>query len=357
VLRQYEQKKAGTKSLPVMKQIGVGVAAGAFAKFITTPIQQIVTRKQTAAMMAARDPTSSLPPDQVGRLTIKDIALQIRSERGIQGFWAGYSASVILTLNPALTFLLHNLMKKTLLPKSRQDKPGAVLTFLLAALSKAAASTVTYPFSLAKTRAQVSSPSSLTEQPTDTVEKEKEADLPESQSGPASVEAGQNRSSSNEKPAAKVSKQARGVLQLAFQYSTLPPVLRSLAVIYRTEGIAALYSGLSGEVLKGFLGHGLTMLLKERIHLLIVSFYYLCLRTIRHEGGLAGSLGDAREQAFKEMQRVRSAVGEAGEKVAEGAGQAYKSAGEVAQDVGERAGNVGVTISEGVGSAIKGTKE
>ncbi|KAH0122641.1 hypothetical protein KCU67_g17947, partial [Aureobasidium melanogenum] len=120
--RQRQQKKLGTKSLPVFNELGVGIAAGALSKFVTTPIQQIVTRKQTAALIAARDKTSTVPPGMASKLSVKDIFLQIRSERGLGGFWAGYSASLILTLNPALTFLLQNLLKRTVLPRSQRDK-------------------------------------------------------------------------------------------------------------------------------------------------------------------------------------------------------------------------------------------
>lgn len=58
----------------------------------------IITRKQTAALVAARDPTATTTPEESDQLTLKDIALQIRSERGLAGFWAGYSASIISTL-------------------------------------------------------------------------------------------------------------------------------------------------------------------------------------------------------------------------------------------------------------------
>jgi hypothetical protein len=41
-LRQRELRKGETKSLSVLKELGVGVAAGAFAKLITTPLQKFV---------------------------------------------------------------------------------------------------------------------------------------------------------------------------------------------------------------------------------------------------------------------------------------------------------------------------
>jgi len=109
--------------------------AGAFA---TTPVQNIVTRKQTAAVVSARDPTSSVSP----KLSAKDIALQIRHEKGFLGFWFGYSVSLVLTLNPAITFLLHKVSLRTLVPRLRRADLGVCLTFLIAATSKLIASSI-----------------------------------------------------------------------------------------------------------------------------------------------------------------------------------------------------------------------
>lgn len=307
-LRSRKQQSLGKRSLPVPDELRIGIASGLFSKFITTPISQIVTRKQTAAMVAARDPTSTLPPDQVGRLSIKDIALQIRSERGITGFWAGYRASIVLTLNPALTMLFHNILSKTLLPSSKRENPGAKITFVLAALSKAAASATMYPFSLAKTRAQISA-----------------ASRPSPAAGNQSKE---------EKALARTPHGLQDNLRYAAtfiiaQAKKPSPVLTSLRHIYRTEGVAALYSGLSGEVLKGFLGHGLTMLLKERIHIAIVGMYFLALKVARR--GAEGGKG-LREDVAEEMTRVARVAaegfGDVADSVKEGAESVVTAVGD-----------------------------
>ena len=86
-------------------------------------------------MVSAWDPTSSVSP----KLSAKDIALQIRHEKGLLGFWSGYSASLVLTLNPAITFLLHKIFLRTLVPRSRRADTGAFLTFLAVAMSKSIA--------------------------------------------------------------------------------------------------------------------------------------------------------------------------------------------------------------------------
>ncbi|KAF2085537.1 mitochondrial carrier [Saccharata proteae CBS 121410] len=249
------------KALPVAEELGIGMLAGALSKLCTTPVQNVVTRKQTAAMRARRSPlgTSSLD------LSVKDIALQIRDEKGLAGFWSGYSASLVLTVNPALTFLLHETLLRLLVKREDRSNPGSRTTFLLAALSKVVASTITYPFSLAKTRAQVGSSG-----PTD-------EDRPESL-----------QEKSDDDPAVKRRKKAGRAT-----------IFSSILQIAREEGLKGLYQGLSGEVLKGFFSHGLTMLLKERVHSLIIQVYYLVLKALKKYPSPAelAEAGRARAQA------------------------------------------------------------
>ncbi|KAF2139139.1 uncharacterized protein K452DRAFT_255279 [Aplosporella prunicola CBS 121167] len=243
-VREARQRaRSDGKALPVLEEIAVGMLAGAFSKFWTTPVQNIVTRKQTASMVAARSKTSSVSP----QLSTKDIALQIKDEKGLQGFWTGYSAQLILTINPALTFLLHETLLRTLVPKSRRADPGPRLTFLVAALSKAIASTITYPVSLAKTRAQVSS---------------------QSPASTADAEPLQEKASD-----AEAVKKARKASRAT--------IFGSILELARREGVAGLYQGLGGEVLKGFFTHGLTMLLKERIHGVVIQLYFLVLKALK----------------------------------------------------------------------------
>jgi hypothetical protein len=293
-IRQKRLISQQSRNLSVLDEIGVGVLAGAFSKFFTTPVQNIVTRKQTAAMIAARDPSSSLSP----RLSTKDVALQIRDEKGLQGFWSGYSASLILTLNPSITFLLHRILLRLAVPKARRSDPGPGLTFLLAALSKAMASTVTYPFSLAKTRAQVSS------------------QKPSQASGPTSH---------SEKPADAleplVHSQAHNKTVRATQRTVFSTIIR----IARTEGLWALYQGLGAEVLKGFFSHGITMLLKDQIHTSIINLYYLVLTALKKYPSPEELANRASEQAKGAYEQGKEQMGDAYTKTVEVAGSATTS--------------------------------
>ena len=297
-LRQYEAKKARGGTLSVSKELGVGVAAGSLAKAITTPIQNIVTRQQTAALIAARDPTSSTTPGESDKLSVKDIALQIRHERGIAGFWAGYGHSVVLTLNPAITFAVDNLLWR-LLPKSRKENPGPQLTFLIAAVSKVIATTTTYPVMLAKSRAQTATSSNS--------EEEEGADT----DGAPEV---------LEKPALNSTPQRRrakaGVQKVLRVLKPKTALLLSLRRIYREEGLSGLYSGLEGEVLKGFLSHGLTMMMKEKVHIGVIETYYILLRLTQR---WPADLRRAQDGAGAVAADAQGRVVNVGETVSEGA--------------------------------------
>ena len=243
---RLRSRKSSTKHLPVVDELGVGFLAGAFSKFLTTPIANVVTRKQASTMLSGRDKGREVKSESV-----RSIALQIYSEKGLQGFWSGYSASLVLTLNPSLTFFLFETFKRSLLPRKHRSDPPPQSTFLLAAVSKAIASTITYPFSLAKSRSQASS-------------------KPVNHNHSIDDEKGSDNTVSTEASATeKLRNRAPG------------NVFGTILYIARTEGVGALYEGLGGEVLKGFFSNGITMLLKDRIHKLVIQLYYTVLKLLK----------------------------------------------------------------------------
>ncbi|KAB8231000.1 putative mitochondrial carrier protein [Aspergillus alliaceus] len=259
---RYGAARKGGKHvvLPILDELAVGVLAGAFAKLFTTPLANIVARKQTSK----------------SSVSTRNIAARIRAEKGIKGFWSGYSASLILTLNPSITFFLNEFLKYTFFPREKRAKPSAAATFLLAAVSKSAASSVTYPFSMAKTRAQVTG----------------------SGSSP-STKKGNN--GEKEDP-------DEGL-------SLVPPIISNVISIARTEGITALYAGLPAEVLKGFFSHGFTMLAKDAVYSIIVQSYYLLLITLRRYPTPDELVERARQQAEEWAEAAREGARDLAEKV------------------------------------------
>ncbi len=295
-LRQsrIRSSKPSSKHLPILDELSVGFLAGAFSKFLTAPIANIVTRKQTSSMMTSRDPEKS-----TSQASVRSIAEQIHAEKGLQGFWSGYSASLVLTLNPSLTFFFYEALKRSLLPRDKRSNLSPQVTFLLAAMSKAMASTITYPFSLAKSRLQ------------------------------SSMGRGQD--------------QDRNSVKLDAQPPQTVPnnVFAVILQIARTEGLSALYEGLGGEVLKGFFSHGITMIMKEAAQKVVIQLYYTILKILK-------KYPSPQELVEAAKRRAAQTASDAADGAQEAASSAKSQASQVAQDMDERAQQAAETAKEGV---------
>ncbi|RYO83306.1 hypothetical protein DL762_006215 [Monosporascus cannonballus] len=251
-LAAHYRRKHSKGGLGVLEELAVGVLAGAGSRAFTTPIANIVTRKQTANLIDDGEDTRGKGFGEMARGVVR--------EKSIGGLWAGYSATLILTLNPSITFFLQDFLRKNAVPADRRDDPGPFLTFLLAAVSKSVASTITYPFQTVKSRLQAGV-SAEEETPT---AREDEEDLISFEDR---RDAERDNRSSNK--ALKGAAPLRGT------------VLGTLVRTARAEGVGALYDGLQGELLKGFLSHGTTMLAKDVVHKLLLRLSLLVAGLLR----------------------------------------------------------------------------
>lgn len=282
----------------------MGILAGAFAKLLTTPVANIVTRKQTSALVSSRSKPGVASSSR--QASVRDIASQIHSEKGLQGFWSGYSASLVLTLNPSLTFFFYETFKRSLLPRTERDNPSTLATFLLAAMSKAIASTITYPFSLAKARAQASS---RTVDDNDQEVKE----------GLEKVTAGEFDGTNRTRKAAR---------------ST---IFSTILHIARTEGVGALYEGLGGEVMKGFFSHGITMIVKEAVHKFTIQLYYMVLKMLKRYPSPQELAQQAKERAQTMVGDVSDQASQATTTVSNGTQNLMQKGQDMAQNGSARA--------------------
>lgn len=77
----------------------------------------------------------------------------IIKEDGWTGLWRGLKPSLVLCVNPAITYGLFERMKSALY-QDTGTHPSPYLTFLLGLISKTVATVVTYPYIMAKVRMQ-----------------------------------------------------------------------------------------------------------------------------------------------------------------------------------------------------------
>ena len=181
----------------------------------------------------------------------------------------------------------------------------------MAAVSKAIASTITYPFSLAKARAQTSSA-----RPVDTESTEKLKDEAENVH--------------SEKDTKKAAKNAKAFAKRSTVFDTI-------LKIYRTEGAAALYEGVYGEILKGFFSLGLNVLVKESIHKLIIQTYYMILKALNKFPSPQELAKQANQQIQDGAERTGEALKDGYENVSETVGGAVQSGREAIGTAAERA--------------------
>lgn len=184
-------KRAGSAApiaIGTAMELAIGALAGAVAQVFTIPVSVIATRQQLAGRTS--DPTggvSSSDGKAYGKTTIsgapagkeseekktplKDaaskaaakvtqddsflgVARDIMKDDGITGFWRGLKPSLVLTVNPAITYGVFERVKSIILATSSDGKMTPWRSFLVGAVSKTLATIVTFPYILSKVRLQ-----------------------------------------------------------------------------------------------------------------------------------------------------------------------------------------------------------
>ncbi|PWN51022.1 mitochondrial carrier [Violaceomyces palustris] len=253
-----DPKTLGKVTLNAAEDLAAGALAGIASRFFTTPLSNVTVRKQTSARPRSREAAekkgatklssaSSSHQAGSGKRTpgsdsdseeestygdepgIVDTLGQIIREKGILGLWSGFETAALLSISPALTFYAtHAISSST----GGVGESGAIRTFLCSAAGHSVSTTLVFPLILCKTRLQWRSPS------------------------------------------------GRRV------YTSLVDVLGKTI---RRGGFSGLYQGLDSQLAKGVLGHGVTMVVKQRVETLFVLVYLLLRRRSKVEAKIRSS--------------------------------------------------------------------
>ncbi|EEQ86374.1 hypothetical protein RJZ56_007908 [Blastomyces dermatitidis] len=184
-------------------ELSLGAVAGAIAQIFTIPVSVITTRQQTQ------------PKGEKKGLfdTGREV---VNSEDGWSGLWRGLKASLVLVVNPAITYGAYQRLKDIIFQGKNSLKPWEA--FILGATSKSLATIATQPLIVAKVGLQ---------------------------SRPPAIRQG--------KP-----------------FKSFGEVMR---YIIEHEGPLALFKGIGPQILKGLLVQGFLMMTKERLELLFILFF------------------------------------------------------------------------------------
>ncbi|KAI2626662.1 mitochondrial carrier [Hypoxylon sp. NC1633] len=210
----------------------LGAIAGAVAQLCTIPVAVVTTRQQTQSKA-----------DRKGLLdTAREV---IHGEDGVFGLWRGLKASLVLVVNPAITYGAYERLKGAMFPGKTRLTAGEA--FLLGAMSKALATITTQPLIVAKVGLQ------------------------------------------SKPPPQREGKPFKGFIEV-------------MQFIVKHEGLLSLFKGIGPQIVKGFLVQGLLMMTKERMEFLfILLFRYM--RKLRSE-----QLAKAAEFAAAAASKAKIAV-------------------------------------------------
>ncbi|BCR84327.1 putative peroxisomal carrier protein [Aspergillus chevalieri] len=184
-------------------ELSLGAVAGAIAQIFTIPVSVITTRQQTQPKEDKRGFWE----------TGKEV---VDSEDGVSGLWRGLKASLILVVNPAITYGAYQRLKDILFAGKNNLKPWEA--FLLGALSKSLATIATQPLIVAKVGLQSRPPPGREGKP----------------------------------------------------FKSFGEVMR---YILDKEGPIGLFKGIGPQITKGLLVQGLLMMTKERMELFFIMFF------------------------------------------------------------------------------------
>jgi len=213
-VRALYMNKVQTNGKPASTavELSLGAVAGALAQLFTIPIAVVTTRQQTQPKGEKKGIFA----------TGKEV---IESEDGYSGLWRGLKASLVLVVNPAITYGAYQRLRDVLYPGKVNLRPHEA--FLLGAMSKALATIATQPLIVAKVGLQSRPPPSR-----------------------------------NGKP--------------------FKSFIEVMNYIVKHEGPLGLFKGIGPQILKGLLVQGFLMMTKERMELVFVLLFRY-MRKMRQE--------------------------------------------------------------------------
>uniref|UniRef100_A0A3Q3FDJ1 Solute carrier family 25 member 17 n=1 Tax=Labrus bergylta TaxID=56723 RepID=A0A3Q3FDJ1_9LABR len=113
----------------------IGIAAGVINVLVTTPLWVVNTRLK---LQGSKFRNADIRPTNYSG--ILDAFVQIIRDEGVGALWNGTFPSLLLVLNPGIQFMIYESLKRHL-----RRGLSSIEVFIIGAIAKAIATTVTYP--------------------------------------------------------------------------------------------------------------------------------------------------------------------------------------------------------------------
>ncbi|KAJ3268977.1 hypothetical protein HDV01_001965 [Terramyces sp. JEL0728] len=132
----FEANLAAGEAISIAENMITGAIAGSITSIVTNPIWTRLLVKDAEAGKT--------------KIGMKEAALKIYKDEGIVGFWRGILPALVLVANPVIQYTVFEKLKAWV-EKSVKDLT-AFHFFLLGAVSKLCATSITYPYIVVKSR-------------------------------------------------------------------------------------------------------------------------------------------------------------------------------------------------------------
>jgi len=156
--RAYFTRTMQRSRLSTLESMAAGAIAGSATVLITNPIWVVNTRmtarkeETSEPVLPTKEGEASAPAEKKKAPNTLSTFLKIIREDGVTRLFAGVLPALVLVINPILQYTIFEQLKQVL---EKRRKVTARDSFLLGALGKLAATSITYPYITVKSRAHV----------------------------------------------------------------------------------------------------------------------------------------------------------------------------------------------------------
>jgi hypothetical protein len=139
----YILRNNGSDDIGTGMELLLGAASGASSQLFTLPIAVVTTRCVCVCLSTYIFCRQQTIPSEEKQSFADTVTTILNEEDGIQGLWKGLKASLVLCVNPAITYGCFEKLKGILLTRRGGGNLSAMDAFIIGAISKTLATVFT----------------------------------------------------------------------------------------------------------------------------------------------------------------------------------------------------------------------